>query len=276
MACSTRSTSLRFGRFVARNGRRSSFGNPDLKVSNNLFEFICQVVTIWLDCHDGVLGQDDCVLALSDSTSAIGWMHRASYGLNKPHHRKVSQKLVELALENKFQIHPEHVPGKSNQVTDVLSRTFDCCDTDLTHMIHSRFPNQIPSNFKISPLPTAISSWISSVAPQLPESSTDGSNQPTRALTEHGDGGTSTLDSSDCPTTPFWTASRPSAPVPSSSALSSSDCETGITVEAMREIFGRALLRKPLASWQRSFGITTGQAPATSRDATGYIPLSNP
>ena len=252
-----------------------NLGSPDLKLSNNLFEFICQVVTIWLDCIDGVLGNDDCILALSDSSSATGWMHRASYGTNKPHHRKVSEKLVDLSLQHRFALHPEHVPGKANQVTDVLSRTFDCCDIELTQLIHSRFPEQIPSNFKILPLPTEIQSWISSVAPQLPVSSTAESNQQVRVKTGHGDDGTSTYDCSNSPATPFWTESRPSVPEPSSSALSCKDYGTGITVATMRETFGRALLKKPLASWQRSFGITTGRAPATSRDATGFIPLLN-
>ena len=247
-------------------------GSPDPSLSNNLFEFICQVVTIWQECWDGALPTDACVLGLSDSSSATGWMHRSSFGANKPNHQRVSARLTELTLEHRFALHSEHIPGRQNVVTDMLSRSFDCCDDDLTSQIHSLFPNQIPKNFRICELPNEIKSWISSVAPRLQEFSLDESNRPTKLKTDHGSGGYCTSDSSISTTTPFWTASRPFERDRRSLEPSSNDCETELGAKELRGLFERQLSKRPLATWHRSSGISRGQAPATSRAATASTP----
>ena len=246
--------------------------DPDLKLSNNLFEFVCQVVTIWVDCCDGAITSESCVLGLSDSSSATGWMHKSSFGSNKPNHQRVSEKLTELVLEHDFLLHPEHIPGKTNVVTDLLSRTFDCCDETLTQRIHDLYPSQIPKNFRICPLPSEVQSWISSVAPLLREFSLDASNRPTKPLTGRGVDGSNTSTSSVSATTPFWTASRPFERDRRSSAPSCNDSEMELSQEGLRSLFEHQLSKRPLATWHRASGITTGRAPATSRDATGITP----
>ena len=247
-------------------------GEADPKLSNNLFEFICQVVTIWQECLDDALPTDACVLGLSDSSSATGWMHRSSFGANKPNHQRVSARLTELTLQHRFAIHSEHIPGRQNVVTDMLSRTFDCCDKDLTSRIHSLFPNQIPRNFRVCELPNEIKSWISSVAPRLQEYSLDESNRPTKLKTGHGDDGLNTSDSLTSKTTPFWIASRPFERDHRSSEPTSSDCETELGAAQLQGLFERQLSKRPLATWHRGSGISTGQAPATSRTATASTP----
>ena len=247
-------------------------GTPDPTLSNNLFEFICQVVTIWQECFDDALPQEACVLGLSDSSSATGWMHRSSFGINKPNHQRVSAKLTDLVLNYRFALHSEHIPGRQNVVTDLLSRTFDCCDDDLTSRIHSLYPNQIPKNFKIFELPNEIKSWISSVAPRLQEFSLDELNRPTKPSIEHGADGSNTSDSSISRATPFWRASRPFERDHRSLDSSSNDSETELGAEQLRGLFERQLSKRPLATWHRSSGITTGQAPATSRAAIASIP----
>ena len=246
--------------------------DPDLKLSNNLFEFVCQVVTIWVDCLAGAVPTESCVLGLSDSSSATGWMHKSSFGSNKPNHQRVSEKLTDLVLEYNFLLHPEHIPGKANVVTDLLSRTFDCCDKVLTQKIHSLYSSQIPQSFRICPLPNEVASWISSVAPRLREYSLDELNRPMRPSTGHGGDGSSISNCSDSETTPFLTESRPFVRDRRSLAPSSNDCEMELSREGLRSLFEHRLSRRPLATWHRASGITTGRAPATSRDATGTTP----
>ncbi|KAL7555768.1 hypothetical protein ACA910_008145 [Epithemia clementina (nom. ined.)] len=143
-------------------------GSKDVRVSNNLFAFIASVMTIW------------------QAWSALGWMHRASFGTDQPLNRRVAQKLVELALKFNFALHPEHhIPGKQNSVADILSRSTDLCNTSLTQHIHSCFCSQIPANFDIFPLQPEIKSWISLVAPLPPECSMERSRQATSLRTEH-------------------------------------------------------------------------------------------
>ena len=248
------------------------FGPPDHLLSNNLYEFICQVVSIWIACLDGSMEDEACVLSLSDSSSATGWLHRSSFGVQKTNHQRVSEKITYLALDHNFMLHPEHIPGRINNVTDMLSRTFDCCDDILTARIRSLYPSQVPANFQICPLPSEIKSWLSLVAPLRPESSSEKLSLPMKTKTEHGDAGSSTSSCSDSPKTPFWTASRPFSTDHRSSARSCNDSVTELGAEGLRTIYERALLKKPLATWHRSSGITTGRAPATSRAATGSTP----
>ena len=92
--------------------------------SNNLFEFIAIVVSIWVDCWFGEVTADDAVLALSDNSSAVGWMHKTSFGSDKPLHVKVAEKLTRLVLDRKFALQSEHIPGKQNDVSDLLSRAW--------------------------------------------------------------------------------------------------------------------------------------------------------
>ena len=97
--------------------QHQEFGNDqDLKLSNNPFEFICQVVTIWVNCIDGAIGEESSLLGLSDNSSATGKMYKSSFSSNKPNHQQVLAKLTELALDHNFTLHPEHIPGTSNTV----------------------------------------------------------------------------------------------------------------------------------------------------------------
>jgi hypothetical protein len=45
---------------------------------NNLFEFIGTAVTAWLECLDSNADAEECILALGDNTSALGWIYRSS------------------------------------------------------------------------------------------------------------------------------------------------------------------------------------------------------
>ena len=249
----------------------------NLKVSNNLFEFIAQAVTIWLESANEDIEELGSVLCMSDNSSAIGWMHKSSFAVNQPLHRRVTELLVNLSLTEQFTIHAEHVPGKKNIVADYLSRNFDNDADGTTHTIHRLFASQIPRNFQVFQLPHEIVSWISSVAPLRPASSLEKWNQATNPETGHGDDGRTTLDSSDSTPTPFWTRSKPSKDDSQSWQHSSNDSATAIGIDAqVTDLFVQRLSRKPLASWRRLSGVTTGQAPPTSKVATISTLLSHP
>ncbi|KAI2496579.1 hypothetical protein MHU86_17907 [Fragilaria crotonensis] len=44
---------------------------------NNLLEFLGMAVNIWLACLESE-GGENCILAIGDNTSAIGWLHNSS------------------------------------------------------------------------------------------------------------------------------------------------------------------------------------------------------
>ena len=252
----------------------------NLKLSNNLFEFIAQAVTIWLESLYGDIEDLGSILCMLDNSSAIGWMHRSSFAVNQPLHRRVTETLVRLSLQDNFAIHTEHVPGKRNVVADYLSRTFTHQNLDdLTHSVHELFPSQIPRSFRVYQLPPEIVSWISSVAPRRQECSLERSSPATSHPIEPGADGSSTYNSSTSNATPFWTRLKTPKESLQSSLHSSNASETETFAKdgtRVTDLFVQRLSRKPLASWRRLSGVTTGQAPPTSKVATPTTLLSHP
>jgi hypothetical protein len=59
-------------------------------------------------------------------------------------------------------------PGLDNNVADALSRDWDRTDAELTNILFSHLPSQMPKNFNIVPLPNEIISWVTSLLQRLP------------------------------------------------------------------------------------------------------------
>jgi hypothetical protein len=57
-------------------------------------------------------------------------------------------------------LYPQHLSGDANRVNNILSRDDIATDTALTDFFRLKFPNQIPANFLIYPLPSEISSLV--------------------------------------------------------------------------------------------------------------------
>ena len=63
------------------------------------------------------------------------------------------------------------VCGESNNVSDTLSRDWHCNEEELTFILRSHFPEQMPESFRISQLPREINLWLMiSLLRQLPVS----------------------------------------------------------------------------------------------------------
>lgn len=96
-------------------------------IANNVLEFLSMVVNIWLiilECEKlGLVGE--CIMALGDNTSAVGWLFRSSrLGPDSPYHKPVqliARTLAELIIESKQCLCSQHIRGKSNTVPDLLS-----------------------------------------------------------------------------------------------------------------------------------------------------------
>jgi hypothetical protein len=58
--------------------------------------------------------------------------------------------------------------GKSNNAADTLLQDWHYSNDELTFILCSHFPEQMPKLFKISPLPSKIGSWLTSMLQQLP------------------------------------------------------------------------------------------------------------
>ena len=141
----------------------------------NLLEFLTQVVGIWLAVEEGRLQRLDCVLAMGDSTTALGWLRRANFKASDENNedwvakQTVARKLGSISLDAEITIYKQWFKGDHNVVADSLSRDVFY----LSIPAHEKFlslttPSQLPSNFQIHPLPARICSFISSTLRLLP------------------------------------------------------------------------------------------------------------
>ena len=133
------------------------------QLSINLLEFVAAAVTIVL-----LLSTSDephKPLALTDNSSALGWLYKASFPSSMETHNKTARWLAEQLIENDAALYSQHIPGRFNAIADMLSRDHHISDEQLTFIFRSIYPEQTPRSFAISPLPTTITSWISSLVP---------------------------------------------------------------------------------------------------------------
>jgi hypothetical protein len=266
---------------------------------NNLFEFIGMGVNIWLECKFSTNPTEASILALGDNTSAIGWlfktsrleMHKEELGYTA--HLMVARKVATLVLEANCCLASQHLAGSRNDVADLLSfwgnvrnkpnpvAFDDPPDEILTERFHSLFHDQIPQDFKVSPLPSEISSWITQVLQTAAWSSTPNKNPATKSATGPSDDGKDSAEPQAYKTTSFsLTAARPSETWSSEPFSTATEAPNGQPQETLMENVGRLwsarLCEKPQATWLRRFGSICNQAPCTSREVPTCIPPSNP
>ena len=141
----------------------------------NLLEFLTQVIGIWLAIEEGRLKPLDCVLAMGDSTTALGWLRRSNFrGKDEDSQdwrakQKAARKLGEMILHSNTLLYRQWFRGKENVVADSLSRDlYYLSSATHTRFLHLSAPSQLPDNFQIQPLPDRISSFITSVLQPLP------------------------------------------------------------------------------------------------------------
>jgi hypothetical protein len=270
-----------------------------LDTANNVLEFLGMMVTIWLvlvEC-DKTGSQQDCILALGDNTSAIGWLYKSGkLPLDSPCYKPVqliARKLARLVTGSSHCLASQHIKGDRNTVSDLLSFAGDTrgethplapdCPSDrvLTERFHSCLPQLIPAGFNISPLPSEISSFVILALRTLESSLTPSRSQPTRTKTESGADGlcsapkpasTLTLSSLNyssqkqssscapfCPSTE-WLAGAQQAPF----------------LASVHAPWFHQLCAMPQAIWLRRSGVTSNGAPFTSKGARSYSPPSGP
>ena len=91
---------------------------------NNLFEFLGSAVTVWLEVLD-CPKPSECILALGDSTSALGWIDRSGRVKDDSMSYRAIQNIVRhlatLLLQSNHCLATQHLKGDYNVVADLLS-----------------------------------------------------------------------------------------------------------------------------------------------------------
>ncbi len=89
----------------------------------NLLEFLRIAINIWLSCIE-TNGDEYCILAIGDNTSAIGWLHNLLRLDPKwdahDAHLKVARKIAMLLINFRCCLASPHLKGELNMVADLL------------------------------------------------------------------------------------------------------------------------------------------------------------
>jgi hypothetical protein len=231
---------------------------------------------IWLECLES--DANNCMLSLGDNTSAVGWLHNSSHLDVKlvahAAHLVVARHVALLVLNAGCCLASQHIQGDLNTVDNILSFAggitraggkrhpiaFDDPPNDIiTHRFHLYCSEQIPESFKISPLPSEISSWVLSVLRIAASSLTAGSKAATNPTTGPGGAGSVsatkqekalTLSSLSYPQSNEYFSSNPS--LPAFEWLSGKE-EADRLQERVKHQWSQALCAKPQATWLTSY-----------------------
>jgi hypothetical protein len=106
------------------------FRIPDnllFRASNNLLKFLATIITPWIDIIGGRLSPGDCALAMTDSTTAEGWMKKSNFSKAGDDPIQAStcidtaRKYAQVFLDVDVQGFSQWFVGKRNNVADALS-----------------------------------------------------------------------------------------------------------------------------------------------------------
>jgi hypothetical protein len=260
---------------------------------NNLLEFIAMVTNIWLECLDSK-GNQDCILAVGDSTSAIGWLFKSA-GFNSKDgehdaHLIVARQLASLLIGHNCCLASQHIRGDLNVVADLLSfagtsergkshplAADDPPNDVLTQRFRRHLTSQVPANFRISQLPDEILYWITQVLQIASSSLAVAKKGEMKAPTGSGDAGKGFVDTWDIKTTPS-SLCYPSSNAKFSQKLSCIATEhqlgppPGTLQASVQTRWFRALCAKPQATWLRRFGAISGTAPVHLKGSANLQP----
>ena len=255
------------------------------------------VVTIWLvkiECDQKGLKQE-CILGLGDNTSAICWLFKTK-GIKKEalYHDAVTfvaRSLAELMPSTDHCLASQHIPGKQNTVSDLLSfqgsdrksefngtvhplSSCEILDEELTTRFHRHLPQLIPQDFKISPLPNEVesfviqamqiaeSSWIRSKSHLTKESTASGGDGQHSAKTSWETSTLSSMTHQQQKSTSYFEPSSRS--IGELNSISKEDFVNGV-----RNRWYRRVSEVPLALWQRNSGTVSNGHPFTNKTAKG-------
>jgi hypothetical protein len=180
--------------------------NLRLRTSINSLEFISSVINIWIDITLGLIQPEDCILSQTDSSSAARWLRKSNFTDAKDEEIQLNtaRKLATILIDSQSCIYSQWFSGNiNNNISDSLSRDFHLSDSYLVSELSSTFPDQVPFGLQIHPLPTEISSWVTSVLLLCPQTA-QWLKEPTRSSFALGTDTKNTSSPSESRTTHTW------------------------------------------------------------------------
>ena len=120
------------------------------RASNNLVEHLASIITVWIDILNDRIGPGYCSLSMTDSSFSEDWQWKSNFSeeIEEPIQATVRLEITRhhamLMLENEIKDYSQWFKGKENEVADAFSRDDNRSDKDLTNILCSHVPEQMP------------------------------------------------------------------------------------------------------------------------------------
>jgi hypothetical protein len=168
------STSKGLGGYNVQTGQawRLPIQNWMVGLSINTLEFMSAIIALEVNLLDKDVQQDTCYLIATDNTAAMGWLKRSNFDPDGEQNIQLAlaRHLANQLMNFKICLSSQWIAGHSNCVADALSRKFELDDNELTTLINTSYPLQVPPSFKVCPCPDkAFSKVFLSVQHELPK-----------------------------------------------------------------------------------------------------------
>jgi hypothetical protein len=241
------------------------------RASNNLLEHLAMMITVEVEALAGRISKEDCVLSMTDSSTSEGWTRKSNFKIDPvdadcdfdPIEAEVRTDICrhfsELTLDRKFCHYTIWFKGEENDVSDALSRDDDRSDEELTHLLYSHVPEQMPEHFNIVPLPNEIVSWVTCQLQRLPVKEQLREKRKRTKIGRGGDGSSTATLLASPPTS--TSTSLKSQTESRSSELSPLHFEKDAFLDRLMKPWQKQLSEVPFHTLHRPLGITTDLTP---------------
>ena len=103
------------------------------RVSNNALEFLASTVGCWLDYLTGHIPKQSCTLALTDNSSACGWLHKSNFtSTDHSFHADIAEQLATIFIDFDSSLYSQYFAGSLNVIADSLSCDHHLSDSQLS------------------------------------------------------------------------------------------------------------------------------------------------
>jgi hypothetical protein len=226
-----------------------------ISFSLNVKEYIAASIGAYLELQNDE-SQHPCVLSLGDSSSTTSWLHKSNHDpASSPVHNAISRWHAGNLITFDACDYSQHIAGSENWVADSLSRDFHLTDAKLMCLLHSCVaPELLPRNPQLISLPTALTSWIASLALLQPKKR-ELRWQPKPSTIAAGVAGWNFASGPKSPV-PIWKDTPPSIK-PESYAHSWT--EFGVGSSRARIPLRETPRERPSTMWQRQSNLVVGE-----------------
>jgi hypothetical protein len=111
---------------------------------------------------------------MTNNTTSEGWLKETNFiedgedPIQATIHIEVARLHATHYLSRGIREYSQWFHGAENMVTDALSRDDDRSNEELINILCTHCPSQLPRHFKIVPLPSKITSWLTLLLLWLP------------------------------------------------------------------------------------------------------------